>query len=56
MTVNELIGFLSDYDGECQVNLLQCRDDNPLRDDVGIEKAIGIEDSAGDTYIVLIPN
>jgi hypothetical protein len=35
--------------------MLQCSNDNPLYDDVGIKKAIAIEDSVEITYIVLIP-
>lgn len=56
MTVGELVKFLSDCDDECQVCLLRCSNDNPLSEDIGIEKAIAIDDSKDDTYIVLIPN
>lgn len=55
MTVQELVDFLRNYCGECKVHMLQCADDNPLTDDIGIRDAVGMECCNGDTYIVLIP-
>lgn len=56
MTVKELFDFLLNYNDECQVQILQCGNDNPLYDAVEVKKVIGIDDNEGNGYIVLIPN
>ena len=56
MTIKDLINFLQDYDGDCVVCMVTCPDDNPLSDDLPVAKAIAIEPSDGDTYVVLFPD
>lgn len=56
MTIKDLINFLQDYDGDCVVRMVTCPDDNPLSDDLPVAKAIAIEPSDGDTYVVLFPD
>lgn len=56
MTVQQLIAFLEQYDGECPVHVLQCSSDNPMTDDIGIKEVIGMNYCNGETYIVIVPN
>lgn len=55
MTARQLIEFLSGYDGETIVTMLQCTDDNPMCDDMMIKDVIAIERCNGETSIVIIP-
>lgn len=55
MTVLELVNFLRDYDDECMVRMLQCADDNPVKDDVPVGDVLAIESATDCTYIVIIP-
>lgn len=57
MTVQEMVDFLSNYCGEYKVTMLQCADDNPMTDDVGIREVVAFERSGeNETIIVIIPD
>lgn len=56
MNVKQLVDFLSQYDGETIVTMLQCRDDNPASDDLMINDVIALERCNGETSIVIVPD
>lgn len=55
MTVQEIIDFLSHYDGAAVVTMVQCKDDNPMSDDLMINNIVSIHDRHGNVQIVIIP-
>ncbi|MBR0320018.1 MAG: hypothetical protein IIX10_03070 [Clostridia bacterium] len=55
MTVKQIIDFLSRYDGEQIVTMLQCSGDNPMDEDYDIKELIAIEGTKAVLKIVIIP-
>ena len=55
MTVQEIIDFLSHYEGTAVVTMVQCKDDNPMSDDLMINNIVSIHDRHGKVQIVIIP-
>ena len=55
MTIKELVTFLQNFNGDCHVRMVTCLNDNPLSDDLPIAKAVAIDSSDNDTYVVLFP-
>lgn len=56
MTVREIIDFLSKYDGEVTVYMVQCANDNPMTDDIGIDEIVAITSSTdGMPHLVVMP-
>lgn len=55
MTVKEIIDFLSRYDGEQIVTMLQCAADNPMDEDYDIKEVVAIEGTKKVIKIVIIP-
>lgn len=56
MKVREIIDFLSKYDGEIPVYMVQCAADNPMTDDIGIAEIVAITSSTDSMpHLVVIP-
>lgn len=55
MTVKQIIDFLSRYDGEQIVTMLQCSGDNPMDEDYDIKELVAIEGTKAVLKIVIIP-
>lgn len=56
MTVREIIDFLSKYDGEVPVFMVQGAHDNPLEDEIIINEIVAITStSAEQPHLVVIP-
>lgn len=56
MTVREIIDFLSKYNEEIPVTMIQCANDNPMTDDILINEIVAITRTSNEVpSLVMIP-
>lgn len=55
MTVKQIMDFLSRYDEEQIVTMVQCTADNPMDEDYDIKELVAIEGTKTVIKIVIIP-